>query len=291
MKLADLTLGRLSTIGVAVDGEAAPEGLVGMPVRIFHPAESVDALLAAGPNTWSIRGLSAADQSDLERVLERGRPRVAWIAAAVPNVDRARMLQIHEFTSEYVWTEPVQLGVDDALLESLRRSKMIGASSVHPRRAPQARRVVPSPITRWPARDKRCIDRRAWPQPGRKRRVLAARPNAYRQRDAGSRRSTRIGRVTPLRRSAGSDGDPFRLMRGELSFVDATVAGAVTESSCIRVGRTSPRRGELSPAMVGVQRRRTSPRRRARTASRCCRLRQVRAHGRWRLAVSSRTRL
>ena len=129
MKLTDLTHGRQCTIQVAVDGSAPLDGLTGKPVRAFQPPDSMDVLLAAGSGTWAIRGLTAADQGDLNRVLERGRPRVAWIAAAIPNLDHALILQIHEFAAEYVWTEPVQLGVDDALLESLRRSKMIGVRS------------------------------------------------------------------------------------------------------------------------------------------------------------------
>lgn len=227
MKFADLAHGRRYTIQVALDGESGLDGLEGMPVRVFQPTESLDVLLAVGSRTWSIRGLTAADQGDLERVLERSRPCVAWIAAAIPNVDHARILQINEFASEYVWTEPVELGVDDALLASLRRSKMIGvrASILDAVRkldewflfaSPEGSPMVGAVSTVGHGRSQ--VQDGVFSLHGRAH-------SADVKRDPDGR--LRIERVTPLRRSAGSDRDPFRLMRGSLSFVDATVAGVV----------------------------------------------------------------
>ena len=228
MKVANLTLGRPTTIEVEAVGGSPLNGLEGVPARVFQPTETADALLVAGAGTWSIRGVTHADQSELDRVLERGRPLVAWVASALRGKsDPNLMVQIQEFSSENVWTERVELGVDDALVESLRRSKMIGvrATIMDALRKLEEWFLFPSPdgapvvcavSTLGHGRSR--IEHGVFSLHGR-----AHSADVQRDPDGG----LRVERVTRLRRSAGNDRDPFRLMRGEMSFVDATVAGAL----------------------------------------------------------------
>lgn len=227
MKATELTHGLQHTVQVTMDGEAPLEGAAGVPIRIFQPAESLDVLAASGSHTWSIRGLNATDQGELDRLLDRGRPFISWIVAASAGDPHARVLQIHEFPSDYVWTEPIELGVDDALVAALKRNKMIGVRAsildalrklgdwfllATPEGAPSV--AVIATVGHGRAQ----VEHGIFSLHGRAH-------SADVKRDSDGR--LKIERVTRLRRSAGSDRDPFRLMRGELSFVDATIAGVV----------------------------------------------------------------
>src|SRR3954452_9862073 len=97
MSLEDLVHGRRSTIQVELEGAAPPTDHMKAPARIFQPAEALDPLLAVGSEAWAVHGLTVVDTGELEKVLERGRPLVAWIVSAIPNVDGAFVLQVHEF--------------------------------------------------------------------------------------------------------------------------------------------------------------------------------------------------
>lgn len=229
MRLSELAHGRVSTIEVEADGAGSADGLSGVPLRIFQPDASDEALLAGGGEAWAIHGASPRDESELDRVLEAGRPRVVWVAANRPSdrSDAALSIQVHEFTSENLWTEPVTLGVDEAVLESLRRSKMIGvrATIVDALSKLAEWFLFPSPdgppvmsAVATVGHGRRRVENGAFSLHGR------AHTADVRRDDDGR---LLVERVTRLRRAAGNEQDPWRLMHGAISFVDATVAGAL----------------------------------------------------------------
>ena len=227
MKLVDITHGRSTTIDVEAIGAAALVGPGEISLRLFKPDEGDEILLAGAGAVAAIRGRTPRDDSELERVLERGRPRVVW-AAAGRSSEAAQYLtvQIHEYITESVWGEPVELGVDDATLESVRRSKKtigLGATISDALRklnelflfqSPEGSPVVSAVTT--VGQGHRRVEDGLFSLHGRAHSTDI-------QRDPDGR--LRVLRVTPLRRSAGGKQDPWRLMHGAMSFVDATVAG------------------------------------------------------------------
>src|SRR5262245_60095188 len=95
-------------------------------VEIYSSELESEALLRVGKSTWTIEGANAHHRDLLEGVLRRALPRVAWVAAREPNDEKvvatSLVLEIREFPSENVWP-PVDLGVDEKLVESVRRKR------------------------------------------------------------------------------------------------------------------------------------------------------------------------
>jgi hypothetical protein len=228
MKLADLVHGYGTTFQVEADPPEQLAAAVGVPLRLFRPEHDDRALLAAGERVWVVHGREDIDAGALDRILDRGRPRVVSAQALGPrDAPTGLALQVREFASEQTWTEPVELGVDDLLVEALRRSRMIGRGT----RAED----VPQRLAEWflfaavagPPTMSAAITvghRDAREPTGMF--SLHGRTHSADVEPAEDG-TLRVKRVTRLRRSAGQDSQPWRLMHGAISFVDATVAGTL----------------------------------------------------------------
>ena len=136
MRLAELEHGN----GVVIDVEPVGDGaglrrLVDVPVAL-RSSNLPDELLARhADGVQALRGSTPDDQQELRRAAERGLPRIAWILRTWEADGRERgLLQIREFVTEHVWTEPVELGVDDELLTKLRRAGRLETRRARPAR-------------------------------------------------------------------------------------------------------------------------------------------------------------
>ena len=236
MKLADLPHGRSTAFTVAPLLSERLEAAVDVPLRLFSTGPDDVAVLGAAEDAWPVRGLTAHDERELGRVLDRGRPRVVWAtpfrSATEPG---ALLVQVQELVREHRWTVPVELGVDAALVEALRRSRMVGHNA--------SAAAVAARLTEWfllPAVDGApavC----AIATIGRPDDALG--PAVFslhgQSQSADVRRepdgTLLVTRVTRLRRSAGGERDPWCLMQGSISFVDATVEGQLGPSAAVEL--------------------------------------------------------
>ncbi|MFO0575496.1 MAG: AAA domain-containing protein [Polyangia bacterium] len=93
--------------------------------------EGGTALLQIGGRQWAVSGKESRDESLLRRIGERNLPRVCWVAGAQPSAAAASsvLLQIHSFPSQLIWVAAVDIGVDEKIVEEVRR-RLPGLSDV-----------------------------------------------------------------------------------------------------------------------------------------------------------------
>ncbi|HHH28826.1 MAG TPA: hypothetical protein ENK57_10850, partial [Polyangiaceae bacterium] len=227
MKISDVQRGK-STVLEVVPAAKDDFGTITSQteVELFSSGLESEALMRVGKSSWAIEGANAHQQELLAGVLLRALPRVAWVAARHPNDDKlaatSLVVEVREFPSENVWPQPVDLGVDEKVVEYVR-GKRKSLSSI-------------GDVIAW------LEDRILVTDPGGSTRVLlSGSPNpqadqrsAFRlygrgwavdvARDAEDR--LQVTRVVEAKRTQNDDDRrPILLVRGQFRFVDHTVAG------------------------------------------------------------------
>ena len=233
MNVSDVSHGRVATIDLrCTDDESFPEGLVSKSEVFLHGDEGGELRLEIGGNVREVEGASPPDSDTLRRIGIRGLPRLVWLAKATPRAESTAgrhglgriLIQAHEFPAALAWDEPMEVGVDDRLVEDLRKRLR--------------RSVSVESAVQWLA-DRMLLPPR---KSGERQRVLlsgsptsdAGRKTAFRLHGAGFAvdiqrgsddrlRATRV--VTERRRIEGDDRQPIHLVTGPIRFCDVTLAG------------------------------------------------------------------
>ncbi len=227
MKLTELEHGRITParVTLSVRHEPALAGVADVPLRLLRPTPASAILLARAQHVCELRGSSIADEDQLHAIVERGLPRVVHLTTPRRERDELHaIVYVHEFHSELVTAEPLELGIDERLLEKLRSSRRLGARGDLP--------AALAKLTGWllfaDAAGER--QRAACITLGRGAELATGEGFWLHGRtlSASVRRTTEgqllVQQVTPRRRDAGGSEDPMRLLRGELRFADATLA-------------------------------------------------------------------
>ncbi|MDF1552528.1 MAG: AAA domain-containing protein [Deferrisomatales bacterium] len=227
MRISDVQRGKPTALEVvpASKGDFGP--LTAMTeVELFSSGLESEALIRVGEAAWAIDGANAHQQELLEGVLLRALPRVAWIAARHPNDEKVAatslVIEVREFPSENVWPQPVDLGVDEKIVEHVR-GKRRSLTSI-------------SDVIAW--LEEQILVKDAG---GSARVLLSGSPNpqadqrsAFRlygrgwaidvARDTDDR--LQVTRVVEAKRAQNDDERrPVLLVRGQFRFVDYTMAG------------------------------------------------------------------
>ena len=227
MMVSDVIHGHVMTADLRrTDGDHFPEGLVAKSEVFLSSSEDSEHRLRAGPEAWEVDGAAARDRDTLRRIDIRALPRLAWLVQAAPAngpADRV-LVQVHEFPTAFVWNEPVDIGVDDKVVDDVRKRRK--------------RQVSAESVVEWLAE---CI---LLPprEPGRPPRTLLSgspapaspKKTAFRlcghrfgvdvERGPGDR--LRVTRVVQVRRAVeGDEHRPIHLATGPIRFCDVTVAG------------------------------------------------------------------
>ena len=233
MNVSDATHGRVVTIDLRpVGDERFPEGLVSKSEVFLYHEEDGEWRIEVGGDTGEVEGTAPPDCDALRRIGIRGLPRLAWLAQATPPTGGPTsrdglgriLIQVHEFPSALVWEELMEIGVDDRLVEDLRKRLR--------------RSISVESAVQWLA-DRMLLPPR---QPGGPPRALlsgspasdSGRKTAFRLHGAGFAvdvqhgsddrlRATRV--VTERRRIEGDERRPIHLVSAPIGFSDATVAG------------------------------------------------------------------
>lgn len=101
------------------DGAALPTDLEpGAEVGLLHNPALAYAALRCGDRYIPVEANSPREADALAHVLHTNLPRVAWIAA---RGDATIVVQLHQFTMSLAWPEPLQIGVDDRLVDDARK--------------------------------------------------------------------------------------------------------------------------------------------------------------------------
>ena len=224
MNVSDVIHGRTSSADLRrVDGESFPSTLVPKSEVFLRERPSGETVLHAGDDHWEVEGVGNADLDCLRELARRGMPVIAWLVQAPSNGGRV-LVQFHEFSQQLNFPERMEIGVDERIVDDLRRR--------------QQRRVSTAGAVQW-LTECMLLPPRGLDAPPRA--LLSGSPmptaggrTAFRlhgkgfaidvQRDDHDRLGiTRI--VESRRRMEGDDSRPIYLAAGDIGFTDASVAG------------------------------------------------------------------
>lgn len=226
MKAFEVIHGRPFSVEVRDPGGSAFSARLAVKQEVLLLAdEACGARLASETESWAVEGVATRDQDTLRHLLGRNLPRLAWIAQRQPAAGppHSLLLQVHEFPSSFTWNEPIQIGIDEKIVESARQrfKTQLGMESVVER---LTEALLMEPI--WGgALWRTLLSGNPVATPTRK---LAFRLYGHRyaidvEADSDDRlRATRL--VEAHRPSAGSEERPIYLVSGDVSLCDITVA-------------------------------------------------------------------
>ncbi|MBP8197906.1 MAG: AAA family ATPase [Chromatiaceae bacterium] len=226
MKVSDLIYGRTKVVDlVRSDAKLFPKTLCSLAELVLHQSGD-NWLLRSGEDAWGVEGHGGTDRDTLRELRTGAMHRLCWLAQKTPNqgLPERLTLQIHEFVGAHNWDQPVQIGIDDRVVEDMRRRrkqlnsveslvKWLGEHIlIHPQE-------VGGPV----------------------RALLAGSPDAVVGRQVAFRLygmglavdvasepddRLRVTRVVSVRRpQADGDARPLYLATGEIAFCDLTLAG------------------------------------------------------------------
>jgi hypothetical protein len=227
MNINELASGKVTTF------EVMPSAAADFDLIIEARAEAAlqfsdvtaDSLLRIGASAWSVGGADKRAIEALQRLRDRNLPRIAWVAAVRPKGKKSEavLVQVHEFPVRYDWPDPVDIGVDDKLVEQVRQKL--------------ARSVAAAEATQW-MNDRFLLQA----DDGTARVFLSGSPTpetdqsgAFRLHGQGYAVDVAKGRddkllatrvVEAKRGSSPDERRPVVLVLGRIRFCDATIASA-----------------------------------------------------------------
>ena len=226
MRASDIQLGKRTLLEVVSAERGGFGSLASMDeVELFSSGLELETLIRTEDSTWSIEGKGGAQQRLLAGILDRGLPSIAWVAARKPGARggaETLHLEVREFRDKWIWQEPIDLGVDERVVEAVRSKRRSLAST--------------EAVIGW------LEERLLLTRPAGATRVLLSsspRPQAHQRsafrlhgkgwvvdvaRDAEDR--LQVTRVLEARRAQSEDERrPTLLVEGQFRFVDSTIAG------------------------------------------------------------------
>lgn len=227
MKVSDLIHGRTSGVDlVRVTTGGFPKTLVPLSEVVLHHTDSQSWLLSIGEDVWEVDGASAADRDSLRNLRSGALHRLCWLVQKTPDRGEPERLtlKIHEFVGVFDWPEPVRIGIDDRIVEDMRRHR-------------QQLNSVES-LVKWLS-ERLLIHPQAVGGPVRA--LIAGSPSAAGGQQvafriygkglaadvaSGPDNRLRVTRVATAKRAqAGDDARPIYLASGDIAFCDLTLAG------------------------------------------------------------------
>ena len=227
MKVSDLIHGRTSGVDlVQVPAGGFPKTLATLSEAVLHHTDAQTWLLSIGEDIWEVDGASAADRDSLRDLRSGALHRLCWLVQKTPDSgEPGRLtLKIHEFVGVFDWSEPVRIGIDDRIVEDMRRQR-------------QQLNSVES-LVKWLG-EHLLIHPQAVGGPVRA--LIAGSPSATGGQQvafriygkglaadvaSGPDNRLRVTRVATARRAqAGDDARPIYLASGDIAFCDLTLAG------------------------------------------------------------------
>ena len=91
----------------------------------YNDTSNSTFLTIGGNHVWAVEGADKKNSSILSRLMERNLPRLCWVMAASPKRGDTKSitLQAHEFPSRYEWSEPLDLGIDEKIVDDIRKKR------------------------------------------------------------------------------------------------------------------------------------------------------------------------
>lgn len=227
MKVSDLIHGRISTVELErCYGQPFPENMPALSEIALQQGVDAEWLLRVNGEIWPVQGVGAKDTDVLRDLRSGALHRLCWLVQKSPGKGRPVRLtmQVHEFVGAHIWEEAVQLGIDERIVDDMRRHRrqlnsveslvkwLAEEILVHPAEVGGPVRALLSGTPLTPG--ERNVAFRLY---GRRSAVDVA-------TDTDGR--LRVVRVVSVKRAReGDEALPIYLLTGDIGFCDVTLAG------------------------------------------------------------------
>lgn len=139
MKVAEISGGVTATLRVkSTGGLFTPAPDRDEEVALVHSGDQT--LLRHEADAWSVEGVTPSDTTQLTDVVVSGLPVIAYVAQAGPE---ALVVETRRFTQELRIAEPMQIGLDDKVMDDVRRGHKVGGTAADVARWLEDRLFVP----------------------------------------------------------------------------------------------------------------------------------------------------
>jgi hypothetical protein len=128
MKISDIERGEATIVELSLlDNSGFGKPIAALSEVNLYSSEMGNALLLQiDDNTWEVSGTDDHEQNTIERLIARNLPRVAWVATGIPQNSSnptSIVVEIREFPSQYVWSDTINIGVDEKILDAMRQKR------------------------------------------------------------------------------------------------------------------------------------------------------------------------
>lgn len=124
MKVAEISGGAVATLRLRSKGKSF-QPLLQREVEVVLVRSGNQTLLSCKGDVWAVEGVTSSDTSELIDVVTSGLPSLSYVAQVTTDT---LVIEIRRFTQEFQIVEPMQLGLDEKVLEDVRRGHRVGGT-------------------------------------------------------------------------------------------------------------------------------------------------------------------
>ena len=226
MKVTDIIHGREATVDLRrTDGDTFPAGLRADSEVFLQPDDFGEIRLRIGAEDWDVEGATPRDRESLRQIVMRRLHLLAWLVQADPVQGPASslLIEIHEFPAAFIWDEAIDIGVDDKIVDDLRKRRRV--NSVEDAVKFLEERILLPPRAD-AAKNRVLLSGSSSQGTGKETAFRLFGKEFAADIRGGSDNKLRVTRVVASRQAIeGDDRYPIYLATGEFRFCDLTIAG------------------------------------------------------------------
>ncbi len=124
MKISEISYGWITTLLVEQTYQQPfPTGLISGTELFLYTRESTQQIILGNQNeSWPIVGVRTQDQQFLSEWYIHGQPQLIWFLNGTPkNLPTRIVIQIHQFPSKFIWPFPLEIGIDEGIVEEVQK--------------------------------------------------------------------------------------------------------------------------------------------------------------------------
>ncbi len=244
MRFHELPYGQTRTVEVrpALDADFGTGLAPKTEAELLFSDATGDALLRVGQDGWHVDGVDVRAKLALSELRDRDLPRIAWILGTRPRagVSESALVQVHEFPARQDWSDTIEIGVDEKIVESL------GERLGHVMAVDEVARWLDDHLTLTSSNGPPCIFLTGGPDRGaQERRQFRLMGRGFAidvTRDAEDR--LLVSRVVAAKRGREAElSSAIEVVRAPVIFRDATIAGSFRGSAETQLDQLVARAG------------------------------------------------
>lgn len=123
MRANEIKHGSMTRINLRLSGCLGAAANLVIDDEVFLFSDDYGIILSQGEHVWDAEGATVRQQTQLQEVMRRGSPRVAWVVAvkATETTDTIMaVIEVREFSSRIIWDDAVEVGVDERIVDGIR---------------------------------------------------------------------------------------------------------------------------------------------------------------------------